>query len=417
MTHLFSVLSAEEKLRIQKRVAVMLQETEEKVAELFPVWEAIILGGLLKLLRNRIRYNALYNFILQKPIPIESIEGYVGDSEAKFDLDEIMHFGEGMMSILIPDKKSAIAMLLSRDLGCKSSSVLKGLTLFFGLYGYKLKQTDYPALKDWKAYSAFFLAKKSDFNALCSGKIQYAISDILLLSDILKVDPMVVLAYSDESETHADTSTGLMQRITLPMLLSVVAVVLVGAFAIWYTTFRSDNDAENVTETEEIIPLDSLSKLNDSLTQAVLDSNRLKSDSLITLVWPSGKPFDISKSSVLVSIHQYLIDSTQLESAEFSLKELQFDNQSDLLLASNDLVFKRLAEGLYAFKDVHVKLVVKSSKNERSSLKRGFVLKNRLVGEGVVPVRIEVKSDDPSVTFSDSDSDVYMVLTKKPLLK
>jgi hypothetical protein len=285
------------------------------------------------------------------------------------------------------------------------------------LYGYKLKQTDYPALKDWKAYSAFFLAMKSDFNALCSGKIQYAISDILLLSDILKVDPMIVLAYSDESETHADRSTGLMQRITLPMLLSVVAVVLVGAFAIWYTTFRSDTDAENVTETEEIIPLDSLSKLNDSLTQAVLDSNRLKSDSLITLVWPSGKPFDISKSSVLVSIHQYLIDSTQLESAEFSLKELQFDNQTDLLLASNDLVFKRLAEGLYAFKDVHVKLVVNSGKNERSSLKRGFVLKNRLVGEGVVPVRIEVKSDDPSVTFSDSDSEVYMVITKKPLLK
>jgi hypothetical protein len=99
------------------------------------------------------------------------------------------------------------------------------------------------------------------------------------------------------------------------------------------------------------------------------------------------------------------------------LKELQFDNQTDLLFESNDLVFKRLAEGLYAFKDVHVKLVVKSGKSERSSLKRGFVLKNRLVGEGVVPARIEVKSDDPSVTFSDSDSDVYLVLTKKPLLK
>lgn len=417
MTQLFSVLSAEEKLRIQKRVAVMLQETEEKVAELFPVWEAIILGGLLKLVRNRIRYNALYNFILQKPIPIESIEAYVGDSKAKFDLDEIMHFGEGLMSILIPDKKSAIAMLLSRDLGCKSSSVLKGLTLFFGLYGYKLKKTDYPALKDWKAFSTFFLAMKSDFNALCSGKIQYAISDILLLSDILKVDPMIVLAYSEESESHADTSKGFMQRITLPVLLSVLAVVLVGAFAIWYTSFRSDIDTENTTETEEIIPLDSLSKLNDSLTQAVLDSNRLKSDSLVSLVWPNGKSFDISKSSVLVSVHRYLIDSTQLESAEFSLKELQFDNQTDLLLASNDLVFKRLAEGLYAFKDVQVRLVVNSGKNERSSLKRGFVLKNRLVGEGVIPVRIEVKSDDPSVTFSDSDSDVYMVLTKKPLLK
>jgi hypothetical protein len=151
---LFSVISEEEKLRIQKRVAVMLNETEEKVAELFPVWEAIILGGLLKLVRNRIRFNALYNFILQKPIPVDSIEAYLGESKADFDLEAILRFGEGIMSILVPDKKSAIAMLLSRDLGCKSSSVLKGLTLFFGFYGYKLKQMDYPALKDWKAYTA-----------------------------------------------------------------------------------------------------------------------------------------------------------------------------------------------------------------------------------------------------------------------
>ncbi|MEY3645797.1 MAG: hypothetical protein RL127_505, partial [Bacteroidota bacterium] len=42
MSQLFSVISEEEKLRIQKRVAVMLNEKEDKIAELFPVWEAII---------------------------------------------------------------------------------------------------------------------------------------------------------------------------------------------------------------------------------------------------------------------------------------------------------------------------------------------------------------------------------------
>lgn len=417
MSQLFSVISEEEKLRIQKRVAVMLNEKEDKIAELFPVWEAIILGGLLKLVRNRIRFNALYNFILQKPIPVVSIEAYLGESGTKFDLDEIMRFGEGMMSILIPDKKSAIAMLLSRDLGCKSSSVLKGLTLFFGLYGYKLKQTDYPALKDWKAYSSFFLAMKSDFNALCSGKVQYAISDILLLSDILKVDPMVVLAYSDESESQTIASVGVLQRITLPMILSLLGVILLGGLVIWYTSFRTVEDEEGLVETEEIIPLDSLSKLNDSLTQAVLDSNRLKSDSLVTLVWPDGKPFDVAKTSVIVPVHQYLTDSTQLDATEFSAAELQFDGQSDLLLLPNDLVFKRLAEGMSKFKEVQVKWVVNSGKDDRASLKRGFVLKNRLVGEGVSPARIEVKSADPAVSFSGNEAQVYLLLSKRPVLK
>ena len=53
-----------------------------------------------------------------------------------------------------------------------------------------------------------------------------------------------------------------------------------------------------------------------------------------------------------------------------------------------------------------------SAKDERASLKRGFVLKNRLVGEGVSPARIEVKSSDPSVTFSGSDAQIYLLITK-----
>ena len=412
MSQLFSVISEEEKLHIQKRVASLLQETEAKVAELYPVWEAIVLGGLLKLVRNRIRFNALYNFILQKPIPIDSIEAYLGQTKIDFDADEIMRFGEGMMSILVPDKKSAIAMQLSRELGCKSSSVLKGLTLFFGFYGYKLKQTDYPALKDWKAYSTFYLAMKSDFNVLCSVKIQYAISDILLLSDILKVDSLVVLAHSEESEAGVDSASNLAQRINLPMLMAILAVVILGGFVVWYTSFRTEEDPENLVETEEIIPIDSLAKLNDSLTQAVLDSNRIKADSLTTLVWPDGQPFAIAKSSVLIPVHRYLVDSTLQEASEFNVSELQFDNQSDLLMQPNDLVFKRLAEGLYKFKEVRVKWVVNSGKDERASLKRGFVLKNRLVGEGVSPARIEVKSSDPSVTFSGSEAQVFLLLTK-----
>lgn len=62
---------------------------------------------------------------------------------------------------------------------------------------------------------------------------------------------------------------------------------------------------------EEVIPIDSLNKLNDSLTQAVLDSNRIKNDSLFTLNWPDGTQYVVPKKSILVDLHAYLIDSTQ----------------------------------------------------------------------------------------------------------
>ena len=134
MNQSFYVISGEEKSVILNRLSNYLNEPVEKVEELYPVWEAIILGGLLKLVRNRIRFNALYNFILQKSAPIADIEAFLAETAQKYDEDAILRYGEGMMGILIPDKKSAIAMLLSREMGAKSSAILKGLTLFFGLY-------------------------------------------------------------------------------------------------------------------------------------------------------------------------------------------------------------------------------------------------------------------------------------------
>jgi len=132
MNQSFYVITEEEKSQIVERMALLISEPVEKVEELFPVWEAIILGGLLKLVRNRIRFNALYNFILQKPAPVTDMEAFLAVETQKFNEDAILRYGEGMMGILIPDKKSAIALLLSREMGAKSSAILKGLTLFLG---------------------------------------------------------------------------------------------------------------------------------------------------------------------------------------------------------------------------------------------------------------------------------------------
>ena len=407
MNQSFYVISAEEKSVILNRLSIYLNEPVEKVDELYPVWEAIILGGLLKLVRNRIRFNALYNFILQKSAPINDIEAFLSADKQKYDEDLILRYGEGMMGILIPDKKSAIAMLLSREMGAKSSAILKGLTLFFGLYGYRLKQEEYEALKDWKAYGEYFLSLKQQFYVLCPARIQLGVSEILLLSDILRVDTGALLTYSDEQEPLSEG--GLLQNLTVNTFVYMLIILVLGGGVIWYTAFRSTEEDETIAETEEIIPIDSLSKLNDSLTRAVLDSTKLRSDSLTSLIWPKGTAFDVPKNSVIVALHQYLSDSTQTEPVELAANELVFNEQTDLLDKPADYVFKRMAEGMNRYKEASLKILVNSGKDERTSLKRGFVIKNRLVGEGLSPARIEVKaSDDKAVIFA---------LSKKPVLK
>ncbi len=407
MNQTFYVITEEEKSLIVDRLANIIAEPVEKVKELYPVWEAIILGGSLKLVRNRIRFNALYNFILQKQAPLADLEAFLEEGVAKYNEDAILRYGEGMMGILIPDKKSAIALLLSREMGAKSSAILKGLTLFFGLYGYRLKQEEYAALKDWKAYGEYFSGLKQQFFVLCPAKIQLGVSEILLLSDILRVDTGALLTYADDQEPIVDGNW--FQNLTVNTFVYMLLILVLGGGVIWYTAFRSSDSEELVTESDEIIPVDSLNKLNDSLTRAVLDSTKLRLDSVATLAWPNGSAFEVPKNSIIVGLHHYLADSTQMDALELSATELVFQEQTDLLDKPVDYVFKRMAEGLNKYKDVSLKILVQSGKDERSSLKRGFVIKNRLVGEGLSPARMEVKTSESSgVTF---------VVTKKSLLK
>ena len=409
---MFGVVDVDQRENLVQQLAAFTGEKETKIEEMLPVWEAIILGGLLKLVRNRIRFNALYNFILQKPIPEERMRSFLV-LEKGLDMDSILRYGEGMMGILIPDKKSAIAMMLSRSLNCKSSSFLKGLTVVFALYGLRLKEVDYPALKDWKSFGGYFIDQKDDLNSLCSTKILFSISEILLLSDILKLETTHLDHMEDDREIPAN-------RFQWKYLIYVLGILMLSGIVIWYTSFRSDEEAVMNPELEELIPVDSLTKLNDSLTRAVLDSNALKNDSISRLRWPDGSLFEVPKKSILVNLHAYLLDSTATSPLELHANEVHFEGTGDVLQASDAYLFKLMASALNKSKQVDVKVVAFSDSDDKSALKRGFIIKNRLVGEGLSQKRIEVSNSNsdyaPDPSFASSNQ-VLFIFSKKTLLK
>jgi hypothetical protein len=414
MGDLFGVVQDDLRGNVIRRISLFTGESEPKVEVLIPVWEAIILGGLLKLIRNRIRFNALYNFILQKNIPRVAIAELKAGNATKLQLEEISQYGEGLIGILIPDKKSAIAMLISKELGCKSSSFLKGLSVVFGLYGFKLKEEDYDALKDWKSFAEFFIVKKGDFSVLCPSNLRFAISDILLLSDVLKLDPEALVYLTDDpqrDEPHSKFSLFDQKNI-----LYIVITLILSGFTLWYTLFKPEIEPEIASDLEEVIPLDSLNKLKDSLTKAVLDSNRIKRDSLITLNWPDGSQYVVPKNSILVDLHAFLLDSTQSVPLELICQELVFDESTDLLLKPADYLFKLISIQMNKSKNVDVQILAISSNSDKSSFKRGFIIKNRLVGEGLSFKKITVQS---SVEASNTqlNSQVKFIFTKRSLLK
>lgn len=90
-------------------------------------------------------------------------------------------------------------MLISKELGCKVHR-FERFKCSFGLYGFKLKEEDYESLKDWKSFAEFFIIKKGDFSVLCPSNLRFAISDILILSDVLKLDPEALVYLTEDPD-------------------------------------------------------------------------------------------------------------------------------------------------------------------------------------------------------------------------
>ena len=396
MSQVFALITPEEKAFFAKRLADLCTEKQEKVLDLIPAFEAVVLGSALKLFRNRIRFNALYNFMLAKSAPQEEVAKLLSSGKGMPDYEALYRFGEGMMGILLPDKKSAIATLLGGQLGAKSSTIIKGLTLSYALYGYRLKEFDYDALRDFKSFGEYYQPTKNDFYALAPTKIQVALIDILVLKDVLKGDSVVY----DEPFSPSDDTAKRNYTLIISLVLGGLLVVLI----LFFVNRKGEEAPIDKEETSEIIPIDSLAKLNDSLTKVALDSSRVENDSLTTLVWPEGKPFQVPKESIIVAFHAYVSDSTVVTPLDIACTELEFSDKTELLSTPKTYLFKQMASGLNKFKEVDVQVQVSSEKGPATAKEHAYVLKNRLVGEGLNPKRITVatlpNSSNNQIIFS-----------------
>jgi len=381
---------------ITKRIQVKGGEDVSTVEKLIPVWQAIALGGLLKLVKNRIRYNALMNFLKIKVNQGNNhdILEWIGTNETL-----ISQYGEGLIGILFPDKKSAIAIAVSQKMQCKSSFVLKGLTYILGTLVLQLKNEE-DQLSDFSNFCQYISNYKQQFSELIPSDIQKIVMEILLLNDVLKSDTSFVFSESLDEPTDEDESK-IIAFFNNKIVIVFVVLLLVGGLIYYFSNYQQKNSVA-IDETDEIIPIDSLNKLNDSLTQVAVDSTKLMSDSLVTIFWHEGKSFTIPKQSAIVSLHSFLSDSTLKEPIQLTCFEISFDNESDQLIHTKDYFFKRFTEGLQLHKDARIEILAFSEKDVKSALKRGFYLKNRLVGEGLSPKRISVVSSIVGVKSDES---------------
>jgi hypothetical protein len=106
----------------------------------------------------------------------------------------------------------------------------------------------------------------------------------------------------------------------------------------------------------------------------------------------------------VVAFHAYVTDSTVVTPIELTCTELDFSDKTELLSSPKTYLFKQIASGMNKFKEVDVQVQVASEKGSIVAKEHAYVLKNRLVGEGLNQKRITVatlpNSSNNQIIFS-----------------
>ena len=89
---------------------------------------------------------------------------------------------------------------------------------------------------------------------------------------------------------------------------------------------------------------------------------------------------------------------------DLTCTELDFIDKTELLASPKTYLFKQIASGMNKFKEVDVQVQVASEKGAMVAKEHAYVIKNRLVGEGLNQKRISVatlpNSSNNQIIFS-----------------
>lgn len=426
--NLFEELKALLVGEVANKAANILGEKEEKVKIALEGLVPTFVGGLMKRASNEAGATTLLNVVKKSNNDGNIVEQLDLLLQNKENFASFVEKGNSLVSMLLPDKKSSIATMISQFAGVRNSSATALLSVVAPLVVSKLGNLVTSQSLDKTGLANVILDQRSILLDETPENLQPKMIDVLGLATFMseEIKPVQFAAgtiksnttqtitpkkaienrpvtYSDKDYDSQEGSGMSMSKWLLPTILIAAVLGGLGYFAATYdwSKSRSSSTMEvDTSQTEQVTnaQIDTTNLSKDSITTKVDSTVSSVSGSLIKMIGinlPNGQKLDLAEGTFNYKFAKYLTDSSAKVNQTFTFDNLNFEPNTPNLVAGSDKTVQDLAKIMAAYPRVQLKLTGHtdntgdSLQNRKLSLKRAFAVKNLLVANGIQDLRID----------------------------
>ncbi|MEA5460566.1 OmpA family protein [Arcicella sp. LKC2W] len=412
---------------VANKAANLLGEKEDKVKTAIEGLIPTFVGGLMKRASNEAGATTLMN-VVKKGNHDGSIIEQIGNLvNNKDSFAQIVEKGNGLVSMLLPDKKSSIATMISQFAGVRNSSATSLLSIVAPIVVGKLGKMVSTQNLDKAGLANTLLDQRSILLDETPENLQTKMIDVLGLSTFLSEEIKPVqfapggikangvpappvskptehreVTYSNKDYEGEGGSGMSIPKWLLPTVLIAAVLGGVGYFAATYdwSSLTSSNVEPDSAQLEQVTnaTIDTTNLTKDSAAVKVDSSAAavtVPTTTAIGIGLPNGQKIDLAEGSFNYKFAKYLTDSSAKANQSFTFDNLNFESNTNTLVAGSEKTVQDLAKIMTAYPRVQVKLTGytdntgDSLQNRKLSFKRAFAVKNLLVANGVQDLRID----------------------------
>jgi len=407
---------------IIQKVAILVGEKEEKVSVAIEGLVPTIVGGLMKRVSNEAGANTLMN-VIQKGNHdgsiLKDINTVIQDKD-KFSA--LCSTGGGLVSMLLPDKKSSIATMISQFAGVRNSSATSLLALVTSIIVGKLGSNVQSQNLDKFGLANALLDEKSTLLDETPESLQPRMIDVLGLSTFMSQEikpiqyasagpiktsttqtqstskaPADSVSYSTKEYDEENSFT--LPSWLLPAVGIAAVLAILGYFLStydWSSLSSNSNSTEDTTQIEQVTnaTIDTTTNTDTAkIDSSAIATTAANKEAAVTL--PNGEQLSVPEGGFNFNFSKYLTDSSSKAGRVFTFDNLNFESNTTNLVAGSEKTVTDLAKIMTAYPRVQVKLTGytdntgDSLMNKKISIKRAFAVRNLLVGAGISDIRID----------------------------
>ena len=409
------------------KAANIIGEKEEKVKTAIEGLIPTVVGGLMKRATNETGATTLMNMVKKGKHDgtiIEQLDSLLKNKESFTSFTEK---GNNIVSMLLPDKKSSIATMISQFAGVRNSSATSLLAMVAPLVMDKLGKLVHTQGLDKIGLANTLLEQKSYLLDETPEDLQPKMIDVLGLSTFMseeikpiqyapgspiksasinkpvnkKPTELREVSYSDKDYDEGNGGMNIPKWL-FPAFLITVVLAGIAYFAATYdwNKFNSNSTLEPDTSQMEQVTnakIDTTNLPKDTVTVVKVDSTISVNVPTKTMgiSLPNGQKLDLPEGTFNYKFAKYLTDSSAKINQTFTFDNLNFESNSPVLVAGSEKTVQDLAKIMTAYPRVQVKLTAytdntgDSLQNRKLSAKRAFTVRNLLVANGIAGLRID----------------------------